>query len=159
MDEAPGSLDAAAAGDAGGVTSGDPAEVVRAFLTALASADPAAAVGLVADDLVYENVSLPTIRGKARFARGAEHYYRRGLRFDVRIHRIATDGDVVLTERTDAIMIGGFRSQFWVCGTFEVHDGRISLWRDYFDWKDVTVASLRGLAGLAAPSIRATFAS
>ena len=29
-------------------------------------------MSLVADDLVYENVSLPTIRGKRRFEKGAD---------------------------------------------------------------------------------------
>jgi limonene-1,2-epoxide hydrolase len=140
-----------------GVDAGSPAAVVRRFLTALADADPDTAVSLVADDLVYENVSLPTIRGKRRFAKGAHQYYQRGLGFDVRIHRIAEDGQSVLTERTDAILFGRFRSQFWVCGAFEVLDGEITLWRDYFDWRDVSVASLRGLVGTVAPALRARF--
>jgi limonene-1,2-epoxide hydrolase len=41
---------------------------------------------------------------------------------------------------------------------FEVVDGRVTLWRDYFDWQNVTTGSLRGLLGLAVPSLRATFA-
>jgi limonene-1,2-epoxide hydrolase len=136
-----------------------PADVVRRFLTALADADPDTAIALVADDLVYENVSLPTIRGKHRFAKGARQYYRRGLGFDVQIHRIAADGRSVLTERTDAILFGRFRSQFWVCGAFEVDRGEITLWRDYFDWRDVSVASLRGLIGTVAPGLRAGFSA
>jgi limonene-1,2-epoxide hydrolase len=35
---------------------------------------------------------------------------------------------------------------FWVCGTFEVRDGRITLWRDRFDYADLTWAFLRGTA-------------
>jgi limonene-1,2-epoxide hydrolase len=134
-----------------------PADVVRRFLYAMADGDADLAIALVADDLVYENVSLPTIRGKHRFASGARQFYRRGLGFDVRIHRIAEDDGSVLTERTDAITLGRFRSQFWVCGAFEVHDGEITLWRDYFDWRDVSIASLRGLAGALLPAVRAGF--
>ncbi len=40
------------------------------------------------------------------------------------------------------------------CGTFEVHDGRITLWRDYFDAFDFTKAIVRGLLGIAVPSLR-----
>lgn len=58
------------------------------------------------------------------------------LYWDVKIHRIVTDGTSVLTERTDAIIIGPFQAHFWVCGVFEVRDGRITLWRDYFDLFD-----------------------
>ena len=53
--------------------------------------------------------------------------------FEVKIHRIAAEGNAVLTERTDAMVFGPLRLQFWVCGVFEVHAGRITLWRDYFD--------------------------
>jgi limonene-1,2-epoxide hydrolase len=136
----------------------DPAKVVTAFLEALAGNDTETAVDLVADDLIYENVSLPTIRGKQRFANGARTMAKRNVGFDVRIHRIAAAGTTVLTERTDALFYGRFRSQFWVCGVFEVHDGKITLWRDYFDWGGITVASLRGLIGIAVPSLQARFA-
>jgi limonene-1,2-epoxide hydrolase len=135
----------------------DSADVVRAFLTAFADGDADLAVSLVADDLVYENVSLPTIRGKRRFEKGAHDFFKRGLGFDVVIHRITEDGDTVMTERTDALTYRRFRSQFWVCGVFEVHDGVITLWRDYFDWQDVTIASMRGLLATVIPSLRESF--
>jgi limonene-1,2-epoxide hydrolase len=133
------------------------ADVVRAFLTAFADGDADLAVSLVADDLVYENVSLPTIRGKRRFEKGARDFYKRGLGFDVVIHRITEDGPTVMTERTDALTFKRFRSQFWVCGVFEVHDGVITLWRDYFDWQDVGIASVRGLIATVVPRLRESF--
>jgi len=81
---------------------------------------------------------------------------RPSLGFDVAIHRAASEGDSVLTERTDVLIVGPVRLQFWVCGTFEVHDGRITLWRDYFDVWDITKATLRGLAAVVFPSLRPT---
>lgn len=132
-----------------------PAEVVTAFLTALADGDAETATALVAEDLVYENVSLPTIRGKQRFAKGLHDFNRRGIGFDVRIHRITQDGNIVMTERTDALRFRRFHQQFWVCGVFEVHDGVITLWRDYFDWRDIAVSGLRGLLAVVAPRLRA----
>ena len=77
--------------------------------------------------------------------------------FEVKIHRIAADGAAVLTERTDALILGPLRLQFWVCGVFEVHDGRITLWRDYFDFFDMLKGTVRGLVALVIPSFRATF--
>ncbi|HVY08618.1 MAG TPA: limonene-1,2-epoxide hydrolase family protein [Mycobacteriales bacterium] len=133
-----------------------PAEVVRAFLTALADGDAETATSLVADGLVYENVSLPTIRGKQRFTKGLHDFNRRGIGFDVRIHRITENGPTVMTERTDGLSFRRFHQQFWVCGVFEVHDGVITLWRDYFDWRDIAVSGLRGLLAVAVPSLRAT---
>lgn len=74
----------------------------------------------------------------------------------LQIHRIGADGAAVLTERTDALIIGPLRVQFWVCGVFEVDDGRITLWRDYFDVYDMFKGLLRGLVALVVPSLKAT---
>ena len=129
---------------------------VEVFLNALADEDFDTASAALADDLVYQNVGLPTIYGRDR----AMKLFRRmqgRARFEVKIHRIAADGAAVLTERTDALIFGPLRLQFWVCGVFEVHDARISLWRDYFDFYDMLKATVRGLAALALPSLKATF--
>ncbi len=129
---------------------------VEAFLNALADEDFDTASAALADDLVYQNVGLPTIYGRDR----AMSLFRRmegRAGFEVKIHRIAADGAAVLTERTDALIFGPLRLQFWVCGVFEVHDGRITLWRDYFDFYDMLKATVRGLAALAIPSLKATF--
>ncbi|WAJ47020.1 nuclear transport factor 2 family protein [Mycobacterium sp. Aquia_216] len=129
---------------------------VETFLHALQDEDFATAEATLDDDLVYENVGLPTIRGRHRaikLFRGMEGR----ASFEVKIHRIAADGAAVLTERSDALIFGPLRLQFWVCGVFEVRDGRITLWRDYFDFFDMTKALLRGVAALAIPSLKASF--
>jgi limonene-1,2-epoxide hydrolase len=129
---------------------------VEGFLHALQDSDLEAAEAALDDNLVYENVGLPTIRGRARAIKLFRKMEGRAG-FEVKIHRIAADGAAVLTERTDALIFGPLRLQFWVCGVFEVHDGRITLWRDYFDFFDMFKATVRGLAGLALPSLRASF--
>jgi limonene-1,2-epoxide hydrolase len=129
---------------------------VETFLNALQDADYETAEAVLDDNLVYENVGLPTIHG----GRKAMRLFRRmegRAAFEVKIHRIAADGAAVLTERTDALIVGPLRLQFWVCGVFEVHDGRITLWRDYFDFYDMLKATARGLAGVVVPSLRASF--
>ena len=45
----------------------------------------------------------------------------------------AAAGDVVLTERIDHIGTGDTRFPVPVMGAFEVRDGKIARWRDYFD--------------------------
>ena len=126
---------------------------VEAFLFALRDQDFDTADGLLADDLVYENVGLPTIRGRARAMKMFRSMEGRAG-FDVKFHRMAEDGVVVLNERTDALILGPLRLQFWVCGVFEVHDGRITLWRDYFDTLDILKATVRGIVAVAVPALR-----
>ena len=131
-----------------------PAQTVETFLYALqdANIDEAGAVG--DDGIVYHNVGLPIINGRARVLKLMRAMDRPNVGFGVKIHRIATEGPAVLTERTDALVFGRFRMQFWVCGVFEVHDGRITLWRDYFDFFDMTKAAIRGLLAMVVPSLR-----
>lgn len=50
----------------------------------------------------------------------------------------------MLTERTDSIMFGDVPGGFWVCGRFEVRDGKIVHWRDYFDTGDILIGVARG---------------
>ena len=129
---------------------------VEGFLNALQDEDFEAAEAALDDNLVYENVGLPTIRGRTRAIKLFRQMEGRAA-FEVKIHRMAADGAAVLTERTDALIVGPLRLQFWVCGVFEVHNGRITLWRDYFDFFDMFKATVRGLAGVIVPSLKATF--
>src|ERR1700752_4618091 len=129
---------------------------VEVFLHALQDADLETAGAALAEDLVYQNVGLPTIYGRNRAMKlftslgGASRLGGNTL-------RTAADGAAMLTERAGALIFGPLRLQFWVCGVFEVHDGEITLWRDYFDFFDMLKATLRGLAGLLVPSLKASF--
>ncbi|HEX3981795.1 MAG TPA: limonene-1,2-epoxide hydrolase family protein, partial [Acidimicrobiales bacterium] len=108
------------------------------------------------EDVDYLNVSTPTIRGRERVRRvlgAAMGLPKAG--FEVYFHSISNDQGAVLTERTDVLIWGPLRVQFWVCGRFDVRDGKITLWKDYFDWVNVTLAMVRGLVGAVVPAVRA----
>jgi limonene-1,2-epoxide hydrolase len=135
----------------------DPARIVEGFLYALQDEDWDTVSAAIDENIVYHNVGLPIINGRHRVLQ----VLRRGFDmpnagFEVKIHRIAAEGTSVLTERTDALIFGPFRMQFWVCGVFEVRNGQITLWRDYFDFLDMVKATVRGLAALAVPSLKPT---
>ena len=131
----------------------DNAHTVEVFLSALQDQDLDGAAAVLDEHLVYQNVGFPTIRGRARAVKLFRAMEGRAG-FEVKMHRIAVNGSSVLTERTVALVFGPLRLQFWVCGVFEVSDGRITLWRDYFDMWDMTKALLRGLAGTVVPALR-----
>lgn len=136
----------------------DNADTVQKFLFALADEDFDTFESLAAADLIWQNVGLPTIRGRRRIMkllRGGQGKFG----FAVKFHNIAAEGGTVLTERTDAIILGPIRLQFWVCGTFEINDdGQITVWRDYFDTLDFLIkAPLRAIAGIVVPSLNPKF--
>jgi limonene-1,2-epoxide hydrolase len=133
-----------------------PTEIVEQFLSGLAEGEIDTAVDLLATEVVYSNVSLPTVHGRERVRRLAHLTLGRpGTGFEVYNHAISAAGSSVLTERTDVLKMGRLRIQFWVCGRFDVENGEIVLWRDRFDWMNYTVATLRGLAGVFVPALRA----
>src|ERR1700710_2099777 len=133
-----------------------PTEVVEQFLTALADDEIDTAMDLLASDVEYSNVSLPTVHGRERVRKLAQLTLGRpGAGFEVYNHAISATGSSVLTERTDVLKVGRLRIQFWVCGRFDVENGEIVLWRDRFDWMNYSAATLRGLVGIFVPALRA----
>jgi limonene-1,2-epoxide hydrolase len=129
-----------------------PAEAVTTFLRHLEAGDVDAAMSLMTDDAVWINVTLPTVRGKRRIDRLLRGLDRRGD-FRVHFHNVASEGDVVLTERTDALRVGRFEQRFWVYGRFELRDGKIAVWRDSFDWVDMLFSLIRAVAGAVSPGL------
>ena len=133
-----------------------PTQVVERFLDLLRTEDIDGAAELLAKDVEYINVGLPAVHGRKRVRRllratlGLD-----GAGFEVYLHTISASGSSVLTERTDVMKFGRLRIQFWVCGRFDVRDGQIVLWRDYFDQLNFWVATARGLLGTIFPAVRA----
>jgi limonene-1,2-epoxide hydrolase len=132
-----------------------PVLVVERFMECLRGGDLDEAVALLAVDVRYENVGLPTVHGRERVRRLFGRGYEDGAGFDVVIHTICADGASVLTERTDILKFRRLHVQLWVCGRFDVRDGQIVLWRDYFDFVDFGKGLLQGMLGVHLPGLRA----
>ena len=86
---------------------------------------------------VWENVGLVVTTGIDE-ALGvlAQFNHAMGIdAIDIEMLAIVADGDRVLTERIDHLLRAD-GSEVWdprVMGIFEIEDGRIRAWRDYFD--------------------------
>ncbi|MCZ4520690.1 nuclear transport factor 2 family protein [Rhodococcus ruber] len=117
-------------------------KIVEDLFDALRLRDTDRALSLLDDRVVWHNVGLPKVRGTSNVGRFMALLAKPTFGFDVTIHNIAAHGDVVLTERTDVLIWRRLRIEFWVCGTFELRDDKVAVWRDYFD----TVDFLKGVA-------------
>ena len=49
------------------------------------------------------------------------------------IRNIVADGDIVMTERVDHFIVGDKTVSVKCMGVFELRDGKIAAWRDYWD--------------------------
>ena len=128
----------------------DSETVVLEVFRLLESGDADAAVELMDPEIEWRNTGLPTFRG-ARVHEMFKDMVRRGFGFTVKVHHVASDGGIVLTDRTDVLTYGRWSASFWVRGTFEVREGKIVLWDDAFSWGDFIRASLVGLARAVSP--------
>lgn len=132
----------------------EPADVVVAFLDAWARSDVDGALDLVDDEIEYINVGLPAVHGRDRLELLARPVMRPDrVVFRAHLNYVAVEGDVVLTDRVDELAFRRFASRFWVYGRFVVRDGKITVWRDSFDFIDVTLGNVRGLLGLISPAL------
>jgi limonene-1,2-epoxide hydrolase len=106
-------------------------ETVLAFIQAWNRLDQERIYALMAEDIVYHNMPLKPVTG--REAVRAHLAAWPVDECDWELLNIAVRGNIVLTERVDRFRQGEDRIVVPVMGTFEVTDGLITHWRDYFD--------------------------
>jgi limonene-1,2-epoxide hydrolase len=108
-------------------------QIVTAFIRALERNDLDEACTYVTDDIEYDNVPLAKVHGPAALRSTLEPFFGMCSAIDWVIHHQAATGDVVMNERTDRFEMGGRWVELGVAGLFVLRDGKIALWRDYFD--------------------------
>ncbi|MEO0439733.1 MAG: limonene-1,2-epoxide hydrolase family protein [Pseudomonadota bacterium] len=128
----------------------DSKQLVLDFIDAWNRLDYDAIYAAMADDIFYHNIPMEPCKGidavRAFFdgsgmgSDGAEWI----------VHHIAADGDTVLTERTDKFRINGEWIAIRVMGTFEMENGKIAKWRDYFDLAEFQNEMVRAMGAASA---------
>jgi limonene-1,2-epoxide hydrolase len=90
-------------------------------------------VAYFTDDAVYHNIPVEPAVGPEAIKAVFSMFTTGVERMEFKIRNIVGDGDVVLTERVDVFVLPNVTIELPVMGTFEVRDGKIAKWRDYFD--------------------------
>jgi limonene-1,2-epoxide hydrolase len=110
-----------------------PEETVEAFLDAFIAMDFETALTYLADDGEYTNIPMGTVRGHAGVREVLGPFFAPIHENELLILRTAADGPVVFLERLDRHRLDHGWRELPVNSVFEVHDGLITVWRDYFD--------------------------
>src|SRR3974390_3882737 len=116
----------------------DPEQVVRDLCDGFAKHDAEALRPFFTDDVVYHNIPMDPAVGidaTIEFINGFFGMFE-GVSFEMR--NLAVRESVVLTERVDTLRLGTKVASLPVMGAFEIRDGKISAWRDYFDMAQIT---------------------
>jgi limonene-1,2-epoxide hydrolase len=106
--------------------------LVREFMAAWEQRDSDFIIACFTEDAVYHSMPLGPIVGKeavARWIRGFEDVPPGRLE----IHNQVASDDIVMNERTDRIVLNGHPVTLPIAGVFEMREGRICAWREYFD--------------------------
>jgi limonene-1,2-epoxide hydrolase len=83
---------------------------------------------------VYHNIPVDPVVGRDAIRATLEGFTAGVKTVEFEVVHVVADGPVVLTERIDRFTWpSGHVAVLPVMGTFEVHDGLITQWRDYFD--------------------------
>ena len=120
-----------------------PIQVVRRFCVAWSDnvgADELAA--FFSDNAVYHNIPLPPVTGRQAIANNFATFIRPGApgieSLALQLVNIVAEGPIVMTERVDVFKVPSKSFELRVMGIFEVRDGKIDAWRDYFDMNQFT---------------------
>ena len=111
-----------------------PTQTVELLIKACNRRDTEAAIALFTDDAVYHNMPIEPVRGRDAIRATLGPFLTMATEVQWVVHHVAANANgVVMTERTDRFLLSGQWLDLPVMGVFEIQDGRISAWRDYFD--------------------------
>lgn len=110
-----------------------PIEVVRAFNAAMEKMDFETALKYVSDTCEYTNGSLGTVYGHAGLRSVLEPFFSLMLDNKFVILREVANDSVVFMERLDRHLLPTGWIELPVTGVYEVHNGLITVYHDYFD--------------------------
>jgi limonene-1,2-epoxide hydrolase len=92
------------------------------------------ALKLVSANCEYTNPPpIGTVHGPAGIRAVLEPFFSPTTENEFRVLRESTSGSIVFLERLDRHLFGKKWVELPVTGVYEVHDGVITYWRDYFD--------------------------
>jgi limonene-1,2-epoxide hydrolase len=116
-----------------------PGEAVTALIKANEAKDIDALLEVLTDDVAYENVPMSVLNGHDEVRTMLSGFLGMAERIEWEVLHQVEQGDVVMNERIDRFWLAdGKEIALRVAGIFEVRDGKVAVWRDYFDLASFT---------------------
>jgi limonene-1,2-epoxide hydrolase len=115
-------------------------QVVTRFVAAWERADPDELLDYFTEDAVWHPMPLKPAVGRVALRDAISLWLRATTQLGAEISSQISDGKTVMHERTDRFSLGGREYESPVCAVFEIDNGRISAWREYFDMSPFAAA-------------------
>jgi len=108
-------------------------QVVSRFVAGWGRAEVDELLDYFTDDAVWHPMPMSPIVGKAALREAFKVWLDTTAQGGAEIHEQVSNGRIVMHERTDRFSFDGKEHVLPVCAVFEIENGRIAAWREYFD--------------------------
>lgn len=108
-------------------------KLVTDFCQAWSRLNPDEILGYLTDDCFYHNIPMEPCVGKVAIRQFVEPFLKNSQSAVFDIKHTTSAGNVVMNERVDSFQMGPKTVSLPVAGVFEIREGKIAAWRDYFD--------------------------
>jgi len=111
----------------------DKLATVHRVIDAIAAKDYDRALPWFTEDCEYTNLPMGSVTGPAGVKAVLEPFFAPTISNELTVLRSAVEGDTVFTERLDRHQIATGWVELPVTGVFVFREGKIAVWREYFD--------------------------
>ena len=111
----------------------DSEKTILDFIAAWSRLNVDEIVSYFAEDGVYHNMPTQPVKGHAALRQFIAAFLKMWSKTDWDILNIVSKGNVVIAERLNRTVAMGKNVNLPCCGVFEMENGKIKVWRDYFD--------------------------
>ena len=118
----------------------DNEKIIREFIEAWSRLDPEELSSYFTEDGVYHNMPACPVAGRENVKNMIADFTGPWTETRWKILHLVSSGDVVIAERLDRTKAGSKAVDLPCSGVFEMEDGKIKVWRDYFDLATYTKA-------------------
>ena len=115
-------------------------QIIRSFISDWASLDASALAAYFTEDGVYYNMPVQPVAGRDNVEKFIAGFISSWTATDWELLNIVADGNIVIAERVDRTRTTAGDVDLPCVGVFEMTDGKIKVWRDYFDMATYTSA-------------------
>ncbi len=111
----------------------DNVQTIQEFINAWSNLDASELVSYFTEDGVYYNMPTEPIQGHEKLQQFIAGFIANWTKTTWDTLNIVGAGDIVIAERLDRTEVGDIKVDLPCCGVFEMENGKIKVWRDYFD--------------------------
>jgi limonene-1,2-epoxide hydrolase len=111
----------------------DNQKIIREFIEAWSRLDPDELSSYFTEDGVYHNMPSGPVAGRENVRKMIAGFIGSWTETQWDVLNLVSAGDVVIAERLDRTKAGDKAVDLPCTGVFEMENGKIKVWRDYFD--------------------------